>query len=209
MFNILGTYHVQYENRIGIIGVGKMGRLAIEFAARLGCEVVVFSRTEEKRKLAMTLGASEYYATTCCQYLEIAKPIFHLLITTSVSPDWSLYIPLLAPGAIIYPLNFGAGTYEIPAMEILFKSLRIQGSLIASNKTAVKMLDFAAKEGISPKTKAFELDTIGIKHALWWIEQEFGGGRAVLVAREESVGVENAGPTLEKMKPCYLHKEWI
>ena len=98
----------------------------------------------------MSIGAKEYYATTGRQHIGIAKPLSHLLIATNVSPNWSLYIPLLAPGAIIYHLTLGAGALEIPAMDILSRGLRIQGSLIASNKVTVKMLEFAVKEGVSP-----------------------------------------------------------
>ncbi|EEB99939.1 hypothetical protein MPER_00249, partial [Moniliophthora perniciosa FA553] len=55
--------HVKPIDRIGIVGIGGLGHLAIQFAAKMGCDVVVFSSSESKRKEALALGASEFYAT--------------------------------------------------------------------------------------------------------------------------------------------------
>ena len=94
-------------------------------------------------------------------------------------------------------------------MEILSCDLRIQGSLSASNKVAVKTLEFAAREGIKPQTKPFELDATGIERALWWMERGSGCERAVLVARnEEDERVAEVGE-MEKSKPCYFHEELV
>ena len=183
LYNILSTYyHVEYENRVGILGVGRLGRLAIEFAAKLGCEVVVFSRSEGKRHLAMSLGASEYLATNGCKHLYLSKPLNHLLVTASVSPTWALYTPLLAPGAVISPLTLGGRTTLIPAKDIIFKSLRVQGSLIATTKIQVEMLEWAAREGVRPVTKTFRLDAAGLEHTFRWVKQVGKVERPVLVA---------------------------
>jgi len=85
-----------YENdfkagdRIGIIGIGGLGHLAIQMVSKMGMEAVVFSGTESKKDEAFKFGASEFYATKGVEKFEKIEPVDCLLITTSVLPDLSL-----------------------------------------------------------------------------------------------------------------------
>lgn len=90
VFNALYLYNVRSTDRVGILGIGGLGHLGIQFAAKMGCEVVVFSSTESKKEEAKSLGSTEFYATKGVSKLEIGKPIKHLLVTTSQLPDWNL-----------------------------------------------------------------------------------------------------------------------
>jgi D-arabinose 1-dehydrogenase-like Zn-dependent alcohol dehydrogenase len=71
---------------VGIVGMGGLGHLAIQFAAKMGCEVVVFSGSDSKKKEAIELGATEFYSG------DIPRKGFvnHLLVTTSQLPDWKV-----------------------------------------------------------------------------------------------------------------------
>ena len=55
VFNALEMYGTRPTDRVGIIGVGGLGHLTIQFAAKMGCEVVVFSGTDSKKEEAMKL----------------------------------------------------------------------------------------------------------------------------------------------------------
>jgi len=90
VFNVMYLHNIRPTDRVGVIGIGGLGHLAIQFAARMGCEVVVFSGTESKREEAKSLGATEFYVTKGASKLEVKKPIKHLIITTSQFPDWNL-----------------------------------------------------------------------------------------------------------------------
>ena len=83
VFGALEMYGVRPTDRVGIIGVGGLGHLAIQFAANMGCEVVVFSGTDSKKEEATRLGAMEFYATKGLKELKVSKPVNHLLVTTS------------------------------------------------------------------------------------------------------------------------------
>jgi D-arabinose 1-dehydrogenase-like Zn-dependent alcohol dehydrogenase len=74
-------------DRIGIIGVGGLGHLAIQFAAKMGMEAVVFSSTESKKKDAFEFGATEFHVTDGTEKLDNIEKIDMLLITTSFNPD--------------------------------------------------------------------------------------------------------------------------
>lgn len=73
--------------RVGILGVGGLGHMAIQFASKMGMEVVVFSSSENKRQQAMDLGASEFYVASGPGSLDKVDKINALLITASVLPD--------------------------------------------------------------------------------------------------------------------------
>jgi len=87
VFNILEAYDVRPTARVGIVGIGGLGHLAIQFAAKRGNDVVVFSGTDSKRDEAMKLGAKEFYATKDAKKLKLkGGQIDHLLVTTSFLP---------------------------------------------------------------------------------------------------------------------------
>jgi D-arabinose 1-dehydrogenase-like Zn-dependent alcohol dehydrogenase len=89
VFNPLHTY-VRSTDRVGVVGIGGLGHLAVQFASKMGCEVVVFSGTDSKKEEAEQLGATEFYATKGATKLEIGRRVNHLIITTSSLPDWNL-----------------------------------------------------------------------------------------------------------------------
>jgi D-arabinose 1-dehydrogenase-like Zn-dependent alcohol dehydrogenase len=80
---------VKKGERIGIVGVGGLGHLAIQFASKMGGEVVVFSGSESKREEAMSLGAKEFYVAEELKTKKPEKPLDVLLVTTSKHPDWA------------------------------------------------------------------------------------------------------------------------
>ena len=96
MFLCKAVWGPMYEHgfkagdRIGIIGIGGLGHLAIQMASKMGFEAVVFSGTESKREEALQFGAKEFYATKGVEKFENIEPVDCLLITTSELPDLSL-----------------------------------------------------------------------------------------------------------------------
>jgi D-arabinose 1-dehydrogenase-like Zn-dependent alcohol dehydrogenase len=79
-------------DRVGIIGVGGLGHLAIQFASKMGMDAVVFSSTNSKEKEARDFGASEFYATAGVEKFEGITKLDVLLITTNAVPNLSLLV---------------------------------------------------------------------------------------------------------------------
>jgi len=80
---------VRNGDRVGVLGIGGLGHLAIQFASKMDAEVVVFSSTENKREEALTLGAKEFYVINELETKKPEKDIDVLLVTTSKHPDWA------------------------------------------------------------------------------------------------------------------------
>jgi D-arabinose 1-dehydrogenase-like Zn-dependent alcohol dehydrogenase len=181
VFNSLKLYNVRPTDRVGIIGVGGLGHLAIQFASKMGCKVVVFSGTDSKRDEATKLGASEFYATKGVKELKVAKQIDHLLVTTASQPDWNLYTPVLAPEATIYPLTVDSGNLEFPYMPLIMNGWRLQGSMVAARQIHKEMLEFAVHHGIKPITQTFPMSKEGVEEAFKILEDGKMRYRGVLV----------------------------
>lgn len=133
VFNALQFYGVKSTDRVGITGLGGLGHLVIQFAAAVGCEVVMFSETNNKKEEAMKLGAREFCPTNGVQGFKI-KPIDQLLFCTSAQPDWAICLPVMAPSGTIYPLTIDHGDFKMPCMPIMQTGLTIQGSIVPARR---------------------------------------------------------------------------
>lgn len=166
VFNALHMYNVQPTETVGVIGVGGLGHLAIQYAAKMGCRVVVLSGTDSKKDEAMRLGASEFIAMKGLKELKTERKIDRLLVTTSAQPDWKLLIPTLAPCATIFPLSVADGDFSIPYMDFLINGLTVQASLVASRYIQNRMLEFSAHHKIEPIIEKFPLTEEGCNQAI-------------------------------------------
>jgi D-arabinose 1-dehydrogenase-like Zn-dependent alcohol dehydrogenase len=120
---------------VGIVGIGGLGHLAIQFAAKMGCDVVVFSGTDSKREEALSLGAREFYATKGVEdfsKLGVNKPIDRLIITTSALVNIKQYYSILAQEATIIPLTVSADDVVVPHQETLLRGIKIVGTILAT-----------------------------------------------------------------------------
>lgn len=92
VWTCLTEYGVRPTDRVGVMGIGGLGHLAIKLASAMGCHVVVFSSSEAKREEAFSFGASEYHVFRAGQELKDCKPVNHLLLCGSANVDYSSYV---------------------------------------------------------------------------------------------------------------------
>ncbi|KAJ3788925.1 chaperonin 10-like protein [Lentinula aff. detonsa] len=161
--------HCRPIDRVGIVGMGGLGHLAIQFAAKMGCEVVVFSGSESKRTDALALGASAFYNiqdVSDFSTLGITKPIDRLIVAAASLMDVSQFYPVLARKAIIIPLTATKETLAVPYYDTLFTGVKIIPSMLATRFTQTKMLEFADRHHIRPIIEKFPMTEAGIGAAI-------------------------------------------
>lgn len=171
---------VKPSETVGIMGVGGLGHLAIQFAAKVGCHVIVLSGSDSKKDQALQLGAHEFIATKGKDSLSVSTPIDRLLVTTSAQPDWNLILPIMAPRSKIFPLSVSSSNFEIPYMPLILQGIAVQGSLVASRGVHRQMMEFASRHGIAPIIEKFPMTEEGLKTAIEKLEQGNIHYRAVL-----------------------------
>ncbi|KAI0033385.1 chaperonin 10-like protein [Vararia minispora EC-137] len=184
VFEALYRYGARAGDRVGVLGVGGLGHLAIQLARAMGCIVIVFSTSESKRTEATTLGAHEFVVYTDEERRNV-KPVKHLLVVSSRQPDWNIFMPLLSPRATIFPLTVDAtGVLAIPAQPLTSKGLRVQGSKVAPRSVFAPMLSFASAHDVKPIVQEFPMTLRGLTDAFAALKVGVVRYRAVLVAQD-------------------------
>ncbi|KAJ5171957.1 hypothetical protein N7492_004550 [Penicillium capsulatum] len=181
VWTILSEYGVRPTDRVGVMGIGGLGHLAIKLASAMGCHVVVFSSSEAKREEAFNFGASEYHVFRSGQELEGFKPVNHLLLCGSATVDYASLIPLMDIHGSIYPLTVDFSHSPMPLLFMNLKGVRVQGSLVASRKTLRSLVQFAAAKKIAPTKMTFPLTQDGIEQAMETLRNGKMRYRGVLV----------------------------
>ncbi|SNX85392.1 probable NADP-dependent alcohol dehydrogenase [Melanopsichium pennsylvanicum] len=191
---VFGAMHdagISPYDRVGVIGIGGLGHLAIQFLNKMGCEVVVFSGSENKKEEAIKLGAHEFVAAKVNPSFQGVKPLDYLLVTTSAQPDWKTYLKVLEKDATIIPLSVDEGDFTFPYMPIIGKQLKIQGSLVATREVHQKMLQFAARHGIKPIIEEVPMTEEGINQAVERLKKGDVRYRFVAVSQTNKVNSAN------------------
>ncbi|KAL4866729.1 hypothetical protein BDV12DRAFT_172546 [Aspergillus spectabilis] len=171
VFSALRVAGVKATDRVGIIGIGGLGHLAIQFANKMGCHVVAFSGTDSKKDEAKKLGAHEFHATKGAKELKVSHKLDHLIVTTSSLPDWELYLGVLDSRATISPLTVSDKPFTFPYSDLVVRGLRVQGGIVASRQVHREMLEFAAFHGIKPMVVRYPMSVEGISDAIKTLEE--------------------------------------
>ncbi|KAI5792021.1 chaperonin 10-like protein [Geopyxis carbonaria] len=180
VFTPLFTMGVKATDTVGVVGIGGLGHLAIQFAAKMGCRVVVFSSTDSKRAEAMALGATEFYATRGKTTLDVKHRVNVLLTTTSQQPDWGMMLGVMEMQGKVFPLGLSHGDLNMPYAPIIAHGLSIVGCVVATRYVHNEMLKFAARHDVKPIIEEFPMSVEGIEAAYDKLENGHIRYRAVL-----------------------------
>ncbi|KAL4805656.1 chaperonin 10-like protein [Aspergillus unguis] len=183
VFSAMTVAGVKPTDRVGIVGIGGLGHLAIQFANKMGCHVAVFSGTDSKKDEAFKLGAHEFHAVKGAKELKVeGGKLSHLIVTTNALPDWGLFMNVLDNRAVISPLTVSDKPFEFPHQQMIVRGFRIQGGIVATRQVHREMLQFAAFHGIKPMTVRFPMTEKGINECFDTLEGGKMRYRGVLVA---------------------------
>ena len=161
VFNPIVQCGVQPTDRVGVVGVGGLGHLGIQFLNKWGCEVTAFSSSPSKKEELRKLGAHHVVDSRDPEQLKpLARSLDFILVTVNVPLDWGAYIETLAPrgrlhyvGAVLEPLNVGV-------FPLLVGQRSISASPLGSPATTAQMLEFCARHGIAPVVEEFPMSKV-------------------------------------------------
>lgn len=133
-------------NRVGVIGIGGLGHMAIKFAKAKGHKVTAFSRNDTKKESCFSLGADIYVNTSNADELKIAeRTIDVLIVTIDASVDWTPYINAMRPnGVFVFIGGITNSLSDIPVATLILKKLAIVGTTIGGSTDMKEMLQFVA-----------------------------------------------------------------
>ncbi|MBF0239215.1 MAG: NAD(P)-dependent alcohol dehydrogenase [SAR324 cluster bacterium] len=157
VYSPLRIYDVRPAMKVGVIGIGGLGHLALQFASAFGCEVTAFSSSPNKEEEARSFGAHHFVASQNTRQLRKASgSLDFILSTVFANLDWPAYVSLLKPRGRLCVVGAPAEPLQIPAY-LLLGHRSVCGSQIGSRIMIREMLEFAARHQILAKTEIFEM----------------------------------------------------
>ncbi|KAH7088686.1 chaperonin 10-like protein [Paraphoma chrysanthemicola] len=168
-------------HRVGILGIGGLGHLAIQFAAKLGAHVVVFSGSESKKDEALRLGAKEFWLSGDLKTKKPDLKLDYLITTATKLPDWEVFLEQMAPFGHIILLGLTTEPLHVPYFPFILKEISIHGALSSTPTEFDAMLDFAAKFDVKAVVEEFPMTEEGAAKAIGKLNDGSIRYRAVLV----------------------------
>ena len=148
-YSPLRHWKVGKGHKLGVLGLGGLGHMAVKFGAAFGSEVTVLSTSSAKREGALKLGAHKFILTTHTEQIKSVNGYFDFIIdTVSAEHDYNYYLSLLkTTGAHIC---VGAPPTPTPfsAFSLIMGRKSLAGSLIGGIAETQEMLDFCAENNI-------------------------------------------------------------
>jgi uncharacterized zinc-type alcohol dehydrogenase-like protein len=158
VFNPIILAGVKPTDRVGVIGIGGLGHMAVKFLKHWGCEVIAFSSNPAKKNSILKMGASQVIDSTSPEELEsINGKLNFILNTTNVSLDWNSYLTALAPKGKFHTVGAVLEPMEIPAFSLIMGEKSVGGSPIGSPALTKTMLDFCVRHNIYPDVEEFPM----------------------------------------------------
>lgn len=161
VFNPIILADVKPTDKVGVIGIGGLGHMALKFLKHWGCEVVAFSSSPDKKEDILKMGATKVVNSKSSEELEsIAGQLDFILNTTNVSLDWNAYLTALAPKGNFHNVGAVLEPMQIPAFSLIMGEKSVGGSPIGSPALTKTMLDFCVRHDIYPQVEQFPMDKI-------------------------------------------------
>ena len=161
VFTPIVEFNINKNHKVGIIGIGGLGHLALKFYKALGCHVTAFTNSNDKDNLLKSLGADEIVSSTDKSKIKNLVGQFDLIISTvNVKLDWNLFLSTIKPRGRLHFVGAVLAPIETSVFSLMSGRKSISGSPVGSPNNIRKMLDFCAQHNISPMTEHFKFSEI-------------------------------------------------
>ncbi len=158
VYSPLRSQGINPSSRVGVVGIGGLGHLAIQFARAFGAEVTAFSTSAGKEEEVRALGARHFVNTRELKAMkEAAGSQDLLLITANADQDWAALLQVLRPTGTLCILGVPPSPVTAPAFPLISGIRSIRGSNIGNPYGLREMLDVAARHGVKATTESFPM----------------------------------------------------
>jgi uncharacterized zinc-type alcohol dehydrogenase-like protein len=158
VYSPLRNHGVRPSSRVGVIGIGGLGHMGLQFARAFGAEVTAFSTSKEKEAEARSFGAHHFVNTRETGALKKVAGSFDFLISTvSADQDWGAYVASLRPKGTFCVVGVPPSPVQVHAFALIGGQKSISGSPTGSPRDLHEMLDVAARHNIKAMTERFPM----------------------------------------------------
>jgi alcohol dehydrogenase (NADP+) len=160
-YSPLRKFKIGPGKRVGVIGLGGLGHMAVKLAAAMGAEVTVFSTSVSKQKDAMRLGAKHFVITKDPKNLASLGNQFDLIIDAVSAPhDLNVYLNMLRLDASLVLVGVPVKPFELSPFSIIKNRKSVTGSIIGGIRETQEMLDYCADNNITSDIEIIPIQKI-------------------------------------------------
>ena len=160
-YSPLRTWNVGPGSRVGVIGLGGLGHMAIKIAAAMGAHVTAISRSDKKKQQVLSYGAKDLLVSSDEAAMQAHANQFDVIINTiPVKHDFTPYIPLLDIDGTQVLVGQVGELAESNSVPLLMGRRRVAGSLIGGIAQTQEILDFCALHNILPEVEMINMEQI-------------------------------------------------
>jgi uncharacterized zinc-type alcohol dehydrogenase-like protein len=158
----LRQWKIGRGSRVGVIGLGGLGHMALKLAKGLGAEVTLFTRSSEKEEDARRLGADDVVLSTEKEQMTAVKGRFQLIIdTVPYAHDLNPYLPSLSiDGTLVLVGYLGGLEPMLSSVPLIMGRKSVAGSVIGGIAETQEMLDFCGEHGITSEIEVIRIQDI-------------------------------------------------
>jgi uncharacterized zinc-type alcohol dehydrogenase-like protein len=161
VFAPLLIHDVPSTARVGVIGIGGLGHMALQFASKWGCEVHAFTTSDSKEAEARELGAHFVHNTKRPDALKkLARSLDIIISTVNVPLDVPSLLDTLKPKGRLHNVGGILKPLEVPAFNLILGQKSVSGSPTGSPVVIDEMLEFSARHSIAPITETFPMSKV-------------------------------------------------
>ncbi|MDP9050521.1 MAG: NAD(P)-dependent alcohol dehydrogenase [Acidobacteriota bacterium] len=158
VYSPIRNHGVRPSSRVGIVGIGGLGHLGIQFARAFGAEVTALSTSKDKEAEALELGAHHFVNTRDTAELKKVAGSFDLVLSTvSADQDWQALVNSLRPKGTLCVVGVPPSPIPLQAFPLISGQRAVAGSPIGSPQDLFEMLDVAARHGVKAVTERFAM----------------------------------------------------
>jgi uncharacterized zinc-type alcohol dehydrogenase-like protein len=151
---------VKAGDKVGIVGFGGLGDMAVKLAKAMGADVTVFTTTKEKLEEARRLGVAGVLASDKDAFKALKSSFDFILSTIPEKHDVNPYVQLLKRDKTLTVVGALEALAPVNNMEVAGHRKSVAGSLIGNLADTQEVLDFCAEHGIGPDIQIIPIQQI-------------------------------------------------
>ncbi|RYF85768.1 MAG: NAD(P)-dependent alcohol dehydrogenase [Chitinophagaceae bacterium] len=160
-YSPLRRWKIGKGHKVGIVGLGGLGHMAVKFAASFGAEVTVLSTSPHKKEDALKLGAHKFVVTKDEEQVQKVMGYFDFIVdTVSSKHDYNMSVMMLKTKGTLICLGAPPEPIELAAFPLLFQGREVGGSLIGGIAETQEMLDYCAEHNIASDVEVIDIKDI-------------------------------------------------
>lgn len=160
-YSPLKHWKVGKGHKVGVLGLGGLGHMAVKFAAAFGAEVTMLSTSPSKEADAKRLGAHKFALTKDENQVKALFGYFDFIVDTVSAPhDYNMYLNMLNTNGIMICVGVPPEPAQINGFSLIGNRRSVAGSLIGGIPETQEMLDYCAEHGITSDVEVIDIQNI-------------------------------------------------